>query len=331
MSCPRIHLLAVPIFGAIFVAYSSGLVAGQSTTSWGDPDLQGIWHSSGATPMERPDEFAGRETLSEEEVSEIRAATDERNQRLLLADAQRTQAGGSVGAYNNFWMERGARSNRTSMVVDPPEGKFPALTAAGEDARRTRLKAPEGMELDDTWEDRHIWERCVTRGGMPNAMFPRSYNNNMQIFQAPGVVVMLLEQVHELRVVPLDGRPQVSDRITQWNGLSRGHWEGNTLVVETANVDSRASALQPWSLFSSHVGSGEGMTLVERFTRVGGRLEYEIEVNDPQMYTRPWTVAFPFDALDGIMYEYACHEGNEGMVGILAGGRAEDAAEEGLR
>jgi len=162
-------------------------------------------------------------------------------------------------------------------------------------------------------------------------MFPRSYNNNMQIFQAPGVVVMLLEQVHELRVVPLDGRPQVSDRITQWNGLSRGHWEGNTLVVETANVDSRASALQPWSLFSSHVGSGEGMTLVERFTRVGGRLEYEIEVNDPQMYTRPWTVAFPFDALDGIMYEYACHEGNEGMVGILAGGRAEDAAEEGLR
>jgi len=331
MSCPRIHLLAVPIFGAIFVAYSSGLVAGQSTTSWGDPDLQGIWHSSGATPMERPDEFAGRETLSEEEVSEIRAATDERNQRLLLADAQRTQAGGSVGAYNNFWMERGARSNRTSMVVDPPEGKFPALTAAGEDARRTRLKAPEGMELDDTWEDRHIWERCVTRGGMPNAMFPRSYNNNMQIFQAPGVVVMLLEQVHELRVVPLDGRPQVSDRVTQWNGLSRGHWEGNTLVVETANVDSRASALQPWSLFSSHVGSGEGMTLVERFTRVGCRLEYEIEVNDPQMYTRPWTVAFPFDALDGIMYEYACHEGNEGMVGILAGGRAEDAAEEGLR
>ena len=331
MSCPRIHLLAVPIFGAVFVAYSSGLVAGQSTTSWGDPDLQGIWHSSGATPMERPDEFAGRETLSEEEVSEIRAATDERNQRLLLADAQRTQAGGSVGAYNNFWMERGARSNRTSMVVDPPEGKFPALTAAGEDARRTRIKAPEGMELDDTWEDRHIWERCVTRGGMPNAMFPRSYNNNMQIFQAPGVVVMLLEQVHELRVVPLDGRPQVSDRVTQWNGLSRGHWEGNTLVVETANVDSRASALQPWSLFSSHVGSGEGMTLVERFTRVGGRLEYEIEVNDPQMYTRPWTVAFPFDALDGIMYEYACHEGNEGMVGILAGGRAEDAAEEGLR
>ena len=331
MSCPRIHLLAVPIFGAIFVAYSSGLVAGQSTTSWGDPDLQGIWHSSGATPMERPDEFAGRETLSEEEVSEIRAATDERNQRLLLADAQRTQAGGSVGAYNNFWMERGARSNRTSMVVDPPEGKFPALTAAGEDARRTRLKAPEGMELDDTWEDRHIWERCVTRGGMPNAMFPRSYNNNMQIFQAPGVVVMLLEQVHELRVVPLDGRPQVSDRITQWNGLSRGHWEGNTLVVETANVDSRASALQPWSLFSSHVGSGEGMTLVERFTRVGDRLEYEIEVNDPQMYTRPWTVAFPFDALDGIMYEYACHEGNEGMVGILAGGRAEDAVEDGLR
>ena len=327
MSDRRIRIIGVPVMVAVFSLLASISFGGQSTTPWGDPDLQGIWHSSGATPMERPDEFAGREQLSEEEVSEIRSATTERNERLLLADAQRTQAGGSVGAYNNFWMERGDRSNRTSMLVDPPDGKFPQLTQAGEHARRTRLKAPDGVELDDTWEDRHIWERCVTRGGMPNAMFPRSYNNNMQVFQAPGYVVMLLEQVHELRVVPLDGRPQVSDRVTQWNGLSRGHWEGDTLVVETANIDARASALQPWSLFSSHVGSGEGLTLVERFRRVGDTLEYVIEVNDPQMYTRPWTVAFPFEALNDIMYEYACHEGNEGMVGILAGGRAEDAAE----
>ena len=327
MSDRRIRVIGVPVIVVVFSFFASISFAGQSTTPWGDPDLQGIWHSSGATPMERPDEFSGREQLSEEEVSEIRAATAERNARLLFADAQRTQAGGSVGAYNNFWMERGDRSNRTSMLVDPPDGRFPPLTPAGEHASKTRLKAPEGVELDDTWEDRHIWERCVTRGGMPNAMFPRSYNNNMQVFQAPGYVVMLLEQVHELRVVPLDGRPQVSDRVTQWNGLSRGHWEGDTLVVETANIDARASALQPWSLFSSQVGSGEGLTLVERFTRVGDRLEYVIEVTDPQMYTRPWTVAFPFEPLNDIMYEYACHEGNEGMVGILAGGRAEDVAE----
>ena len=324
----RIRVIGVPVMVAVCSFFASGLAAAQSTTPWGDPDLQGIWHSSGATPMERPNEFEGRETLSNEEVAEIRAATIARNEQLSLADAQRTQAGGSVGAYNNFWMERGVRSNRTSMLVDPIDGQFPPLTPAGEQASETRLKAPAGVELDDTWQDRHIWERCVTRGGMPNAMFPRAYNNNMQVFQAPGYVVMLLEQVHELRVVPLDGRPQVSGRVTQWNGLSRGYWEGDTLVVETANIDSRASALQPWSLFSSHVGSGAGLTLVERFTRVSeDRLEYEVEVNDPQMYTRPWTVAFPFEALNDVMYEYACHEGNEGMIGILAGGRAEDAAE----
>ena len=167
--------------------------------------------------MARPDEFQGREPLTTEEVSEIRATTEARNEELLLADAQRTQAGGNIGAYNNFWMERGARSNRTSMLVDPPDGRFPALTAVGEHASMTRLKTPGGVDLDDTYEDRHIWERCVTRGGMPNAMFPRSYNNNMQVFQAPGVVVMLLEQVHELRVAPLDDRPQVSENITQWN------------------------------------------------------------------------------------------------------------------
>ena len=314
--------LAIPVLTAT-------LTMGQAPkTPWGDPDLQGIWHSSGATPMERPDEFQGRETLTAEEVSEIRATTEARNEELLLADAQRTQAGGNIGAYNNFWMERGARSNRTSMLVDPPDGRFPALPAVGEHASMTRLKTPGGVDLDDTYEDRHIWERCVTRGGMPNAMFPRSYNNNMQVFQAPGVVVMLLEQVHELRVVPLDDRPQVSENITQWNGLSRGHWEGDTLVVETANLDARASALQPWSNFSSHVGSGGGITLVDRFTRTASdTLEYEIEVSDPVMYTASWTVAYPFNSLDGIMYEYACHEGNEGMVGILAGGRAEDAAD----
>ena len=272
--------------------------------------------------MERPDEYQGRATLTDEEVAAIRSETDARDQRLLAADAQRTRAGGNVGAYNNFWMERGARTNRTSMIVDPPSGRFPPLTPAGERARNSR---PRG---DDTWEDRHIWERCVTRGGMPNAMFPRSYNNNMQVFQAPGYVVMLLEQVHELRVVPLDDRPFPPPHVGQWNGISRGRFEGGTLVVETRNLDSRVSALQPWSVFNSHDGSGEGLSLVERFTRTGpDSLEYEVEVSDSQMYTRPWTVAYPFWRSDQLMYEYACHEGNIGMEGILSGGRAEDAAE----
>ena len=327
-------LLAISVMALATLLMTAPSVAGQSTsndtarqanvppTAWGDPDLQGTWTSSGATPMERPDEYQGRETLSDEEVALIRGETAARNDELLSAAAQRTTAGGNVGAYNNFWMERGPRSNRTSMLIDPRDGRFPPLTPAGEIAKDSQ---PRG---DDTWEDRHIWERCVTRGGMPNAMFPRSYNNNMQIFQTPGWVVLFLEQVHEVRVVPLDDRPPIAPGIGQWNGASRGHWEGDTLVVETTNLDHRVSALQPWSVFNSHSGSGDGLTLVERFTRAGAdMLEYEVEVNDSQMYTRPWTVAFPFERADHLLYEYACHEGNIGMEGILSGGRADDSAE----
>ena len=173
----------------------------KKSTAWGDPDLQGTWGASGATPMERPDEYQGRATVSDEEVTQIRQATAESDEKYLHAPAQRAVAGGNVGSYNNFWGEPGARSNRTSMIVDPPDGRFPPLTPAGEFAKNNR---PRG---DDTWEDRHIWERCVTRGGMPNAMFPRWYNNNIQIFQSPGVVAILLEQVHEVRIVPLDAPP----------------------------------------------------------------------------------------------------------------------------
>ena len=334
MSYRRFRLLAVPVATLATLVLLVTPVYGQNVTQtpWGDPDLQGTWHSSGATPMERPDEYQGRQTLSDEEVAEIRGETAARNNELLRADAQRTQAGGNVGAYNNFWMERGVRSNRTSMLVDPPTGRFPPLTPDGQKARNDWLKAPGGVELDDTWEDRHIWERCVTRGGMPNAMFPRAYNNNMQIFQSPGYVVMLLEQVHEVRVVPLDDRPLLSSNITQWNGDARGYWDGDTLVVTTTNIDHRVSALQPWSLFSSKLGSGEGMILTERYTRTtADTLEYEIEVNDSQMYTRPWTVAYPFQPLGDVMFEYACHEGNHGMEGILSGGRADDAAEAEIR
>ena len=339
MSYRRLRLLAVPVMVLVTLALAATSVAGQTTpsdtarrhadvpqTSWGDPDLQGIWSSSGATPMERPNEYQGRETLSDEEVALIRSETAARDEQLGLAAARRTETGGNVGAYNNLWMERGARTDRTSMLVDPPDGRFPPLTSAGELARTSQ---PRGY---DSWEDRHIWERCVTRGGMPNAMFPRSYNNNMQIFQAPGYVVMLLEQVHEVRIVPLDDRPTLPGNIGQWNGDSRGHWDGDSLVVVTTNLDHRVSALQPWSVFNSRSGSGEGLTLVERFTRVDAdTLEYEVQVNDSQMYTRPWTVAFPFARSSDVMFEYACHEGNVGMEGMLAGGRAEEAAVAGSR
>ncbi|MDP7480559.1 MAG: hypothetical protein QGI10_14950 [Vicinamibacterales bacterium] len=329
MSFRQLRLFAVPLIAIVTLALAATSATAQSApkTGWGDPDLQGIWTSSGATPFERPTAQAGRETLTDEEVASIRASTAARDEELANRAAQRTEAGGNVGAYNNFWMDRGQRTNRTSMVVDPPDGRLPPKTAAGEYASKTRLKSPGGAERGDTWEDRHIWERCVTRGGMPNAMFPRSYNNNMQVFQTPDHVVMLIEQVHEVRVVALDGRDHPSDKIGQWNGISTGHFEGDTLVVVTSNLESRVSALQPWSLFDSSEGSGENITLIERFTRTGpDSLEYEVEVFDPQMYTQSWTVAYPFWSLNDLMYEYACHEGNEGMIGMLAGRRAEDDA-----
>ena len=322
----QLRLFAVPLVALVTLVSAETSFAGQSAsradvplTAWGVPDLRGTWGSSGITPMERPDEYEGREKLTDEEVARIRQETVARDEELLRAEAEETVAGGNVGAYNNFWMERGVRSNRTSMLVEPPDGRFPPLTPAGETATYSRDRG------DDSWEDRHIWERCVTRGGMPNAMFPRAYNNNVQIFQTPGWVAILLEQIHETRLIPLDDRPPLPEHIGQWNGDSRGHWEGDTLVVETRNLDRRVSALQPWSIFSSRSGSGEDMTLVERFTRVdGATLEYEIEVNDPQMYSKPWTVAYPFERADYRIYEYACHEGNSGMEGILTGGRAED-------
>ncbi len=293
--------------------------AQSARTAWGDPDLQGVWHSSGAVPMERPDEYQGRTTLTDEETAARRREAEERDRQAFLAERRRTVAGGAVGAYNEFWMERGAPSDRTSLLVDPPDGRFPALTDTGKMASATWLRD------DDTWEDRHIWERCVTRGGMPNAMFPRSYNNNFQIFQSPGWVAILHEQVHEARLIPLDDRPDVSANIGEWNGVARGHWEGDTLVVTTTNIHPKVSALQPWSNFNSANGSGGGMRLVERFTRTDAEtLEYEIDVHDPTMYTRPWTVAYPFENLDDAIYEYACHEGNYGVIHTLSGARARD-------
>jgi hypothetical protein len=262
--------------------------------------------------MERPPEYAGRATLTDEEVAQLEEQAEARR------DGEPRR--GDPGTYNSFWSDRGRRSNQTSMILDPPDGRFPPLTPAGEAARKTRTRGA------DSWEDRHLWERCLTRGGMPNAMFPRAYNNNAEIVQAPGYVAILLEEIHEARIIPLDGRPHLPDDVRQWNGDSRGRWEGRTLVVETRNLAGRVSALQPWSNFSSTSGSGRGLTMVERFTRIdASTITYEITVNDSEMYTRPWTVAFPLTKTTDMLYEYACHETNYGMFGILEGARAEEA------
>ena len=281
-------------------------------TAWGDPDLQGRWTNTTTTPLERPADLADRDLLTDEE----RVARDE------AGDVAREQRGidpgtGETGSYNNFWVERGVRMARTSLIVDPPDGRLPPLTPAeaqrrpGREAYRSRV--PAGPE------DRNLYERCISRS-LPGAMLPGFYNHNYQIFQTPGHVVILVEMVHDARIVPLDGRPHADPRIRQWLGDSRGRWEGDTLVVETTNlipVNGRALTV---------FGAGEATEIVERFTRIDdGTLDYRVTVSDPTEYTRPWTASIPMASLDGLLYEYACHEGNYGLENILAGARAEEA------
>ena len=280
-------------------------------TAWGDPDLQGVWKTSGATPMERPVAYAGRERLTDEELNALRQQDRDREEG--------PPRSGDPGTYNRFWTDTGAPTNRTSLLVDPSDGKFPALTAEGGRARTSWTRGA------DNPEDRHLWERCITRGGMPNAMLPRAYNNNAQIVQAPGYVVIVLEQIHEARIIPLDGRPHLPPRIRQYLGDSRGRWDGDTLLVETQSFADNVTGLQPWANFSSGRGSGDRMRIIERFRRSDAKtIEYRMTVDDPQMYTKPWTVAIPMEQTDDLMYEYACHEANYGMTGILKGGRADD-------
>ena len=290
-------------------------------TPWGDSDLQGVWNNNARTPLERPEEFADQAFLSVEERAAYTARRqasredrDSREARGTDADVRR--------AYNAHWCPvPGEALSRTSRILDPPDGKIPPLTPAGRhrvDARRRiRQNPPAGPE------DRSLWERCLTRG-VPRT--PGSYNNHFQIFQTPGHVVILIEMVHEARIIPLDGRPHVGPTIRQWLGDSRGRREGDTLVVETTNFTDK----------TNFRGSGEGLHLVERFTRVDAdRLDYEFTVDDPTTWTRPWTAAWPLtslrSAVGGLdqvevphMFEYACHEGNYGLAGQLAGARAEE-------
>jgi hypothetical protein len=334
--------VAVAIAVGILSALAPGEVAGQGAaagqqaaatspvprTSWGDPDLQGIWDSTfrdwGST-FERPAKFAGKVELTEAEIAEL--------EQMAAAEAgvEPTPRKGDVGVYNRWWTDSGRQTRQTSQVVDPPDGRLPPLTPAGEQARKSRLRGGEFRDKGfDSWEDLHLWERCITKGGMPNIMFPRGYNNNTQIVQAPGLVTLYHEMIHEVRIIPLDGRPHIPGSVRQWVGDGRGHWEGDTLVVETTNMEPRVSALQPWANYTSRDGSGERLRTVERFTRLDNdTIAYQITVEDPEMYTRPWTVALPMARLDDFIYEYACHEGNYTMPTVLRGERM--AEQEALR
>lgn len=291
-------------------------------TSWGDPDLQGTWTNTTTTRLERPDDVAGKQTLTNQERAEQDQQAAQRRDR--------PPRPGSTGAYNSFWMEPGKASARTSLVVDPADGKLP-YTPEGRKLADAFAATLSGSGAAGSWEDRDVYERCITRG-MPGAMMPGFYNHNYQILQIPGYVVLLVEMIHDARIIPLDGRPHLGPQVRQWMGDSRGRWEGNTLVVETTNFTDRIND-RGLTVF----GIGKDSHLVERFTRVDAEtIDYRFTVNDATVFTRPWTAEIPMTKIEDRLFEYACHEGNYAMVDILKGARvkekaAEEAAKKGSR
>ena len=288
------------------------------------PDLQGIWSNNSATPLERPKELAGKAELSDEELAEL-------NQR--IAEIRESEQAGDIlgdrlvrqaldantprtfdpitGNYNSFWLVERELDHRTSLVVHPDDGRVPSLTTRAQSRTQARRTYRQEHPSDGP-EDRSSGDRCL-HFGLPK--IGSGYNSYHQILQTPTHVVILSEMAHDARIIPLDDRPQLSNDLRQWNGDARGRWDGDTLVIETKNFSPK----------SSFRGSTESLHLVERFTRVGAdSLHYEITVADPTIWTQPWTAMAPLTQSDDAVYEYACHEGNIGMAGILSGTRAEE-------
>ncbi len=314
---------AVAAAGALLVPVAAGAQTGETPrTPWGAPDLQGVWDFRSLTPMERPAELADQEVFTAEEAASFSEEVI-REQSRDEADVEAQAATGRVVPYNDFWFDWGSSvtTDRTSLIVDPPDGRIPALTAAAERRRAAREAARAGVGRDEVAPGGWIDElsppvRCITGFNQGPPMTPSAYNNNMQLFQTEDHVVILNEMVHDARIVPLDGRPQLPTDLRQWIGSSRGHWDGDTLVVETINRRDE-----------SFRGSTRHLRLTERFTRADeNTLVYEVTLEDPTTWTRPWTFVVPMVRNAGEVYEYACHEGNYYMANMLRAMRAEEQA-----
>ena len=314
------HALAILVMLAAVAAAvpAAAQTAEVPRTGWGAPDLQGVWDFRSLTPMERPADLADQETFTEEEAASFSEEVI-RDQSRDLSDADAEAATGRVVPYNDFWFDWGSTvtTDRTSLIVDPPDGRMPALTAAAEQRRAARAAAQEGVGRDEIppggWiDDLSAPVRCILGFNQGPPMTPSAYNNNMQLFQTEDHVVILNEMIHDARIVPIDGRPGLSSDIRQWTGSSRGYWDGDTLVVETANRRD-----------SSFRGATRDLQLTERFTRADANtLVYEVTLDDPRTWTRPWTFMVPMVRNEGEVYEYACHEGNYYMANMLHGLRA---------
>ena len=317
----RLILLSVLLSASLAVVHGQA-PANSFKTPWGEPDLQGLWTSEPelGVPFERPTEFGERQTLTEAEFAARQAqaaqqlATDNAEFEVETADTANAGAVGSATSPPPHWLERGQPSRRTSMVIDPPDGRMPALSAEARARQQRGVRGSFGNGPFNSHEDFTLYDRCITRG-VPNAIYPAVYNANTRLVQGPGYVAISYEMIHETRVVPIDSRPPLPSHLRQYLGDARAHWEGDTLVIRTANFNGR----------TSYRGSSDKLVLTERFRRVDAdTLRYEMTVEDPSTWARPWTAALNLKPQSDQMYEYACHEGNNAMRNMLSAARAED-------
>jgi hypothetical protein len=303
-------------------------------TPWGDPDLQGKWPGIElvGVPMQRAANLGTRNILTEEEFK----AAQERFARQAAQDeaefdleAATSTPGGDVGGPVSpppHWLERGKPQYIASLIVDPPDGRMPPLTPEAQQRNQAALatRKASGRGPADSYTDRSLYDRCITRG-IAGSWLPVIYNNGNEIVQGPGWVALRNEMIHETRIVPLDNRPRLSSEIKSFMGDSRGHWEGNTLVVETTNFNNRTSGISVNGGGNRH---SEEMKITEHITRVSpDLLIWRMTYDDPKTWTRPFTIELPLKRDDGYgMFEYACHEGNYSMFNILSGARADEKA-----
>jgi len=319
----------------LFVTAFLPMAWGQSwtppKTPWGDPDLQGMWPGNMGVPMQRPEALGTRTTLTDEEFAQRQAQA----KRQAAADSESTAASDSTPGIGppSYWTERGTPTRQTSLIIDPPNGRLPPLTP---EEQTLRKEARGGKGFPGEWrgeaaspDDLNIYYRCITRGVL-GSMIPVVYNNGNEILQEPGYVIIRNEMIHETRVIPLDGRPHLDPSIREYMGDPRGHWEGNTLVIETTNFTDLDAIGSNGAGYPGDPGHHSAeMRLTERLTRVDANtLNYQVTVDDPKTWTKPWTILISLKRNEKYqLLEYACHEGNIAMGDILSGARADERKE----